>query len=67
MGFAKAWGYSSLCMTNLFAYRAIDPADMKAALDPIGEENDFHLQRLARNAGVTVAAWDVDGRINIAM
>jgi hypothetical protein len=58
---AKAWGYGALCMTNLFAFRATDPDDMKAAAEPIGPENDFHLQRLAHGAGVVVAAWAIHG------
>jgi hypothetical protein len=34
---------------------------MNAAAEPIGPENDFHLQRLEHGAGVVVAAWGVHG------
>jgi hypothetical protein len=61
MAFAKAWGYSALCMTNLFAFRATKPADMFAATDPIGPDNDKHLVDVARGAGVVVAAWGTNG------
>ena len=61
IAFAEAWGYSGLCMTNLFAYRATKPADMKAAVDPVGPDTDRHLQTLAASAGVIVAAWGVNG------
>lgn len=61
MAFAQAWGYGALCMTNLFAFRATKPADMLAAADPIGPENDKHLIDLARDAGVVVAAWGTNG------
>lgn len=61
IAFAKAWGYAGLCMTNLFAYRATKPADMKVADDPIGTENDAHLLSLAQGAGVIVAAWGANG------
>lgn len=61
IGFARAWGYGALCMTNLFAYRATQPADMKKATDPIGWENDAYLRRLAAEAGVVVAAWGAHG------
>lgn len=37
---AKAWGYGGLIIVNLFAFRATDPKDMKAAADPIGPDND---------------------------
>lgn len=62
IGFAQAWGYRALCMTNLFAYRATSPADMLAQEDPIGPENDAHLVRLASNALLVVAAWGTDGK-----
>lgn len=61
IAFAKAWGYSGLCMTNLFAYRATLPENMKAAADPVGPENDAHLMAMADSAGVIVAAWGVHG------
>ncbi len=61
IGFARAWGYEALCMTNLFAYRATQPADMKKAADPVGWENDGALKMLARDAGVVVAAWGAHG------
>lgn len=61
IAFAKAWGYSGLCMTNLFAYRATQPEDMKAVADPVGPENDRHLQSLAAGAGVIVAARGTHG------
>lgn len=61
IGFARAWGYEALCMTNLFAYRATEPADMKKAADPVGFENDGALETLARGAGVVVAAWGAHG------
>jgi hypothetical protein len=61
IGFARAWGYGALCMANLFAYRATDPADMKQAAEPVGWENDQVLRQLADQAGVVVAAWGTHG------
>lgn len=61
IGFARAWGYGALCMANLFAYRATDPADMKKATEPVGWENDHALKTLAAGAGVVVAAWGAHG------
>jgi len=62
IGFAKAWGFSALCMTNLFAYRATDPAVMKAEQFPIGgDENDLALRSLSESAGIVIAAWGVHG------
>ena len=59
--YAKAWGYASLCMTNLFAYRATDPVVMKAVAEPIGPDNDRYLAECAQRAAVVVAAWGNHG------
>lgn len=59
--YAKRWGYGALCMVNLFAYRTAEPDVMKAHAAPIGDENDRWLMELAKDAGVIVAAWGVDG------
>lgn len=61
IAFAKSWGYAGLCMTNLFAFRATDPEDMKRAADPVGPQNDLVLKERAGRAGVVVAAWGVHG------
>lgn len=59
--FARDWGYGGLVMTNLFAWRATQPADMKASDHPVGPENDHWLQQIARDAGIVVAAWGTHG------
>jgi len=64
VGFAKRWGFSGLVVTNLFAYRATQPNDLKALLATvggfrlaIGDDNTAHLDREARNAKAVVCAW----------
>ena len=59
--FALRWGYGGLIMLNLFAFRATDPRVMKAATEPIGPENDWHLRTCARQAKKVFAAWGNDG------
>jgi hypothetical protein len=61
VGFAKRWGYLALCMTNLFAFRATHPRKMKCQSKPIGDQNDRWLSACARDAGIIVAAWGVNG------
>lgn len=56
IGFAKSWGYGSLIVANLFAYRATNPEALTGVADPIGPENDRRLLALARTCFV-VAAW----------
>lgn len=61
IGYAQSWGYSGLCMTNIFAFRATDPAVMLAEPDPVGPDNDYWLLESARRAAIVVAAWGVHG------
>jgi hypothetical protein len=62
IGYARDWGYGGLCLANLFAFRARRPEAMKAAADPVGPENDHHLQAMAAQAALKLAAWGVHGR-----
>ena len=61
IGFARAWGYGGLIMTNLFAWRDTSPRNMMAAYDPIGLDNDRVLQESQCKAALTVAAWGAHG------
>lgn len=61
MGFAKFWGHGAFHMANLFAVRATQPEDMRAAPDPIGPRNDEYLLRLAVQSDLIVCAWGVHG------
>jgi hypothetical protein len=61
MGFAKAWGFGAMCMTNLFAWRDTDPQKMKLVDDPTGAENNTRLLEIGQPAGLIVAAWGTHG------
>jgi hypothetical protein len=61
MNFARTWGFDGLIVTNLFAFRATDPRDMKAAADPVGPLNDRALLGAHLTAKRTVAAWGAHG------
>jgi hypothetical protein len=61
IAFARSWGYSALCMTNLLAFRATEPSDMLSADDPIGPLNDHTLRTVSSAACVVVAAWGTSG------
>lgn len=56
-GYAERWGFGGLIVTNLFAWRATDPADMAAARDPVGRGNDAAIIAAAREAKLLVCAW----------
>ena len=59
--FARRFGYGVLEMANLNAFRATDPKDMKAASDPVGPDNDFHLREAIRRCDLIVPAWGIHG------
>lgn len=59
--FAKRWGFGALCMTNLFAWRDTKPEVMKAAMFPVGGDNDMWLRSCADGAGMILAAWGAHG------
>jgi hypothetical protein len=60
IGFAKSWGYSSLSVVNLFAFRATDPKALREAgktRDVIGPETKVTLDWVLHNSRLVVAAW----------
>jgi hypothetical protein len=59
--YAERWGFGALIVTNLFGWRATDPADMKAARDPVGSKNDEAILTAARQAELVVCAWGNHG------
>lgn len=65
IGFAGAMGCGRLVVANIFAWRATKPADMRAAADPVGPENDAHIERIARDTAETggklICAWGTHG------
>jgi len=60
-GYAERWGFGALIVTNLFAWRATDPQEMRAVRDPVGRGNDAAILAAARAAGVVVCAWGNHG------
>jgi len=61
VNYAKAWGFGSFRMLNIFAFRATHPGNMKAQKDPIGSANDWILSHTVEEAGMTVCAWGAHG------
>lgn len=58
IGFARRWGFGSLSVVNLFAFRATDPAELKRAGFPSGgSANDLHILEQCARAERVVLAW----------
>lgn len=65
-GFARRWGYGSLEIVNLFAFRSKKPTDLKklTAINAIGPENYNHLKRAIQAAEKIVIGWGENGVIH---
>ena len=63
IGYASSWGYGGMIMLNLFGYISTDRSVLQDVYDPIGPDNDKHIQEWSQNAGLTVAAWGNDGAL----
>ena len=63
INYAQNWGYGSLLMVNLFAYRATMPSELKNVKNPIGNDNDLHIIELSKKADIAVAAWGNEGSL----
>ena len=59
--YAERWGFGALVVTNLFGWRATDPAEMKAVNDPVGAGNDAAILAAARETDIVVCAWGNHG------
>ena len=59
--YAERWGFGAVVITNIFAWRATDPEEMKAARDPVGRGNDRAILRAARESALVVCAWGNHG------
>ena len=59
--FSTAWGYSHFVMLNLFAWRATQPADMRAAADPIGPDNDRWIAHWSSKVDRVMLGWGEHG------
>lgn len=59
--FARRWGYRRVTITNLFAFRATEPAGLRRTADPIGPENDWYVRSCAQEADRVLVAWGTHG------
>jgi len=59
--YAERWGFGALIVTNVFAWRATDPAKMKAVEDPVGPGNDAAIVKAAKESEIVVCAWGNHG------
>ena len=61
IGFAKAWGFGSMTVVNLFAIRATKPNEMLKHSDPIGQHNDEAIRTALYRSDLNIACWGNHG------
>ncbi len=52
-----SWITAHRIVANKFAYRATDMQELRTAKDPIGPENDRHIEQVLRGSDLHVVAW----------
>lgn len=62
IGFARHWGFGGVIVSNLFAFRATYPSDLKLEPQPIGCDNDRWLQHTANRSALIIACWGTHGQ-----
>jgi len=63
LSWSRRWGYASLTIVNVFAFRTTDPRKLRVAEDPVGPENDATIRRVTARAARVVVAWGNDGTL----
>ena len=65
---AKRMDMPGVVVTNIFAFRATDPIELRRAIarseDVVGEENDRYILRMARNAAKVIVGYGNNGEIS---
>lgn len=62
IGFAERWGFASIHVVNLFAWRATHPRVLRLIADPVGPLNDIAILAAVKDPPATVvAAWGRNG------
>lgn len=57
IGFGDRAGGSRLLVWNKFSFRATDIKALRTAIDPIGPDNDRHIEAILREADLHIVAW----------
>lgn len=63
LGFGKHNGWGRIIVGNLFAYRATDIRELADAADPVGPDNDAHLQQIMADVSRVVFAWGAKAKL----
>jgi len=57
IGFAQRWGFGSIVVANLFAFRSTDSGVLRDKIEHVGDENDRWILNATSLATRIVCAW----------
>lgn len=57
ISFAERLGYRRIEVVNLYAFRSPYPSDLARAVDPVGPQNDRHIDEAVARADCVIVAW----------
>jgi hypothetical protein len=63
LGFAERLSISRIIVGNEFALCSTDIKGLRTAKDPIGPDNDKHLEQIMRDADVHIVAWGARAKL----
>ncbi len=52
MGFSRRLGYQGMVVVNLFAWRSPKPSELSKADDPVGPDNNWHIEEAIEEGNV---------------
>ncbi len=61
---ARAMGYGTLLVGNIFAYRSTDPGALYSHPAPEGKDNDAYLLESAKHAKTVICGWGTHGALH---
>lgn len=62
-GFSDRLGIGRFIVGNLFAYRATNVDELKTAVDPVGPENDKHIEQIMKESDMCIVGWGQRGKL----
>lgn len=63
LGFAERHSINRIIVGNEFAFCSTDIKGLRAAKDPIGPDNDNHLEQIMRDADIHIVAWGARAKL----
>lgn len=58
VNYCRLWGYGTMLVVNVFAFRSTDPKMIKEInFDPVGPENEYYVRQAVRQSNIVICAW----------